>query len=357
MPPTPFVPPPATSAPGTVTVALLLPLSGASAALGQAMLNAAQMALYDLADNRLTLLTRDTQGTPTGAAGAASDAIADGAKFILGPLLGAEVQAVKPIAQAANVPVLAFSTATQLAGGGVYLMGFLPSQEVERVTAYAHAHGHDRFAVLAPRTAYGEVVVDAVRAAVAAQGATLAQVDYYDQAIADMADSVRRFAAAGTDYDALFIPEGGAQLKALAPQLPYFKIDPDQVKFLGTGLWDDPNLGTEPALDGGWYAASPPEARADFEKRYRDFYGTAPPRLATLGYDATAVAAVLARAPQGADFSDATLTSPNGFAGVDGIFRLRADGLVQRGLAVFEVHRGASTVIDPAPQSFENLGF
>ena len=81
-----------------------------------------------------------------------------------------------------------------------------------------------------------------------------------------MAASVRRFAAEGIDYDALFIPEGGAQLKALAPQLPYFKIDPDQVKFLGTGLWDDPNLGTEPALDGGWYAAPPPEARADFRK-------------------------------------------------------------------------------------------
>src|ERR1019366_637757 len=98
----------------------------------------------------------------------------------------------------------------------------------ERVTAYAHAHGHDRFAVLAPRTAYGEVVVDAVRAAVAAEGATLVRVDYYDQAIADMAASVRRFAAEGSDYDALVIPEGGTQVKALAPQLPYFHIDPHQ---------------------------------------------------------------------------------------------------------------------------------
>jgi hypothetical protein len=171
-----------------------------------------------------------------------------------------------------------------------------------------------------------------------------------------MAASVRQFANEGHDYDALFLAEGDGRLKALAPQLPYFNIDPGQVKLLGTGLWDEPGLGVEPALDGGWYAAPSPAARAAFEQHYREVYKTAPPRLATLGYDATALAAILARAPQGANFSDATLTNPNGFAGVDGIFRLRPDGLVQRGLSVLEVHRGAGTIIDPAPESFQYLG-
>ena len=165
-----------------------------------------------------------------------------------------------------------------------------------------------------------------------------------------------QFASEGHDYDALFLPEGDGRLKNLAPQLPYFDIDPGDVKFLGTGLWDEPGLGTEPALDGAWYAAPPPSLRSAFEKRYQQIYKTAPPRLATLGYDAMALAAVLARAPQGADFSDAALTNPNGFSGVDGIFRLRPDGLVQRGLGVLEVHRGGGTVIDPAPQSFQDLG-
>ncbi len=321
------------------------------------MLNAAQMALYDLADERLELLTRDTQGTAAGAADAAQAAIAGGAQLILGPLLAGAVEAVKPIARSAHVPMIAFSTATQLAGNGTYLMGFTPNQEIARVIAYAHAHGHDRFAVLAPRVPYGQVVADGVRAAVAANGATLVRVEFYDPSLGDIAASVRSFAAQGHDFDALFLPEGDGRLKTLAPQLPYFGIDPDAVKFLGTGLWDEPGLGTEPALDGGWYAAPPPALRAAFEQHYRDLYKTSPPRLATLGYDATALAAVLSRAPQGADFSDATLTNPNGFSGVDGIFRLRADGLVQRGLAVLEVHRGAGTVIDPAPQSFQDIGY
>ena len=358
-PPTPLPEnlPPAISGGGKVTVALLLPLTGPSGTLGQAMLDAAEMALYDLADEQLELVTRDTKGTPDGASAAAQQVLSQGAQIILGPLLASEVGAVKPLAQAAHVPVVAFSTDTTLAGEGTYLMGFLPSEEVARVTSYAHAQGHNRFAVLAPSTPYGQVIADAVKNAVAANGASLSRVEFYDPALNGMAAAVRRFAGEGVDYDALFLPEGGSRIKVLAPQLPYFKIDPDQVKFLGTGLWDDPNIGTEPSLDGGWYAAPAPSARAPFEQRFAQLYRHPPPRLATLGYDATALAAVLARSPQGADFSDQALTNPNGFSGLDGIFRFRPDGLVQRGLAVLQVQRGGNTIIDPPPQTFQNLGF
>lgn len=349
--------PPLPSASGKITVGLLLPLTGPSGTLGQAMLDAAQMALYDLAGEQLELLTRDTKGTPDGASTAAQQVLGQGAQLILGPLLASEVGAVKPLAENAHVPVIAFSTDATLAGEGTYLMGFLPSEEVARVTAYAHAQGRDRFAVLAPNTAYGQVVAEAVRNAVQANGAILSRVEFYDADVNGIAAAVRRFAGQGADYDALFLPEGGARIKSLAPQLPYFKIDPDQVKFLGTGLWDDPTIGTEPSLDGGWYAAPAPSARAPFERRFAQLYGHPPPRLATLGYDATALAAVLARAPQGTDFSDQALTNPNGFSGLDGVFRFRANGLVQRGLAVLQVQRGGNVIIDPPAQTFQNLGF
>jgi ABC-type branched-subunit amino acid transport system substrate-binding protein len=342
---------------GKVTVAMLLPLTGPSGQLGEAMLDAAQMALFDLASDQVELVTGDTKGTAEGASAAAQQAIGQGAQIIFGPLLAGEVGAVKPIAQSAHVPVIAFSTDATLAGGGVYLMGFLPSEEVARVTAYAHAQGHNRFAVLAPSTPYGQVAADAVKAAVAAAGATVSRVEFYDPGLGSMATAVKAFAAEGVDYDALFLPEGGARLKVLAPQLPYFKIDPDQVKFLGTGLWDDPGLGTEPSLDGGWYAAPDPQSRAAFEQRFAQLYRHAAPRLATLGYDAMALAAVLAKAPQGADFSDAAITSANGFSGLDGIFRFRANGLVQRGLAVLEVQHNGDGIIDPAPQSFQSLNY
>jgi len=335
-----------------VRVALLLPLTGNSAALGQAMLDAAMMALYDVGAENVLVMPHDTGANPQAAADAARAAINDGVNLIIGPLLAADVEAVKPVAQQANVPVIAFSTVTSLAGNGVYLMGFQPQQEIDRIVAYAHSRGANRFAVFAPRTLYGNLAMSEMKSATEAVQASLDIVGEYEPSPTAFADAAKRFAARGKKYDALLLPEGDGRLKAMAPLLAYYDVDPDKIHFIGTGLWDDPSLGTEPNLVHGWYAAPPPQARAGFERRFRDAEGHASPRLATLAYDATALAAVLAKNPTGADFSANTLTNPSGFAGLDGVFRFQDNGVVQRGLAVLEVQRDGPTVIDPAPESF-----
>ncbi len=141
-PPIPAPAPPRAAAPaGPAKIAILVPLSGPNAGLGKAILNAAQMALFETGGNQLTLVPRDTKGTASGAADAARSAVGDGAALILGPLLAGEVEAVKPIARDAHVNVIAFSTVTDLAGGNTYLMGFLPRQEVVREVAYARQRG------------------------------------------------------------------------------------------------------------------------------------------------------------------------------------------------------------------------
>ncbi len=346
---------PAPSGLGPPKVGLLLPLSGPSAALGQSMLQASEMALFDAPDNGVELLPRDTQGAAPGAAAAARDVIAQGAKLIIGPLLAAEVEAVKPVAAQAHVPVLAFSNAAQYAGNGVFLLGFQPSQEIARVVAYAKAKGYGRFAMLAPDSTYGNIAVSAFKDAVQASGATLGRVDYYDPAATNLDPAVKRFAA-GAQFDALMIADGDGRLKLLAPLLPYDGIDPDTVKFLGTGLWDEAGLGVEPALNGGWYAAPAPELRATFQSRYLALYKQQPPRLVTLGYDATALAVALAKASPDGGYAPETLTNPSGFSGLDGLFRLNPDGMTQRGLAVLEVQRGVPVVVDPAPANFQALG-
>jgi branched-chain amino acid transport system substrate-binding protein len=318
------------------------------------MLNAAQMALFDQPDSGVVLLPRDTAGTPDGAAAAARDAVQQGARIIVGPLLAGEVEAVKPIAAAANVPVLAFSNSMTVAGGGVFLLGFQAQQEIARVVQYAISKGHQRFAVLAPNTPYGNLAIDALKQAVGTGGnASVVRVATFDPDTTDLAPIVQSFAQNG-DFDALLVPEGGTRLRLLAPLLPYENIDPDTVKFLGTGLWDEPGLGVEPALAGGWYAAPAPAARAAFESRYRALYDRAPLRLATLPYDAVSLVVTLVH--NGGDLSVAALTNPNGFAGVDGLFRLLPNGIAQRGLAVLQVERGQPSVVDPAPTDFRSLG-
>jgi hypothetical protein len=122
-------------------------------------------------------------------------------------------------------------------------------------------------------------------------------------------------------------------------------------------LWDDPSIGGEPALYGGWFAASPPDARRDFEARYRKTYGHAPPRLASLAFDGAALAAVLAKNGGGEPFSQDAILNPRGFSGVDGLFRFGSDGLVQRGLAVLEVGPQGTNVVSPAPSNFTDIGY
>lgn len=370
---------PALTPPGSadaIRVGFLVPMSGPNAGLGRALFDAAQMALFDLADNRLVLLPRDTEGSPEKAGEAARRVIAEGAQIIIGPLFANEAAAVGQVARERNVKVLSFSTDRSVAGGGVYLLGFTPDQQVERVVSYARTRGITRFAAIAPDSPYGNAVVQAATTAVQAAGGEMLRQDRYPVDSGDLTPSVRRFATAlrslpprgleeppvdGVDpniarpVDAVLLPEGGARLRALAPLLPFFDIDPRAVRFLGTGLWDDPSLSTEPALVGGWYAGPAPEGFAEFARRFEQGFGRRPPRLASLAYDATALVGVLARRTDTATpFDEAGLANPDGFVGYDGIFRFQTSGLVQRGLAVLEIQRrGGGRVIDPAPASFQ----
>ncbi len=346
-------------------------MSGANAELGKAMLDAAQLALFTTGGDRLTLVPRDTAGTAEGAATAAKAVIADGVGLILGPLLAAEVEAVKPLARDANINVIAFSTATQLAGGNVFLMGFLPRQEAQREVGFARERGVERFAALASNTAYGHLMADSMRDAVKEAGGMVTKVEYFDARGTDTSTAIQRLvqgpasaaapAAAApptTDgFDALLLPEGGPRLKQLAQQLKRAGVDTSRVRLLGSGLWDDPSIAGEPALAGGWFAASPPEGRRDFEGRYQAAYNRAPPRLASLAFDSAALAAVLVKNEGGQPFSQQAIQNPNGFTGVDGLFRFTQAGLVQRGLAVLEVAPQGAVVVSPAPASFANLGF
>ena len=373
MKPAPVTPVSATPmpAPGkeTVKVALLLPLSGPNADLGKAMLEAAQLALFTTGSDKLALIPRDTTGNASGAADAAKAVIADGAKLILGPLIADEVDAVRPIAQAANVNIIAFSTKTEIAGGNVFLMGFLPRQEVAREVSYARDQGVQKFAALAPNNPYGHLMGDALKDIASSGGASVTRVEYFDPRAADLAVSIKHLlpataaakppaagdAAAGLPFDALLLPEGGDQLKQVATQLKNAGIDATRTHFLGSGLWDDPSIVNDPNLAGGWFAASPPDVRHDFQRRYESAYHHPPPRLASLAFDAAALAAVLSKNDGTDPFSAQAIQNPSGFTGVDGLFRFGADGLVQRGLAVLEVDPGGDKVVSPAPQTFQNF--
>ena len=344
---------------GSVKVALLLPLTGNVNAqqVAKAMKQAGELALFDFDRPNVKLIPKDTHGTPDGARQAAQDAIKDGAELVIGPLFASEVSAVAPVAQAANVPVLAFSSDRNVAGNGVYLMSFVAGSDVPRMISYAVSRGKTRFAALFPQNDYGRIVEQAFNRAVQENRAQVVTTKTYPPEANGMMQPVREISVlakrgSSPQIDAIFIPASGDTLPSLAPLFPYYEADTQAVKLMGLSGWDYIGVDKEAALQGGWFAAPDPKGWQDFTKRYAETYGGTPPRLASLSYDAVSLAISLSSNPPGQRFAASELTRSSGFQGVDGLFRLRSDGTAERGFAIMEVQKSGNQPIDPAPSAF-----
>jgi branched-chain amino acid transport system substrate-binding protein len=339
-------------------VALLLPLTAAGdqAQIALSMKQAAEMALIDAGSSGISLISKDTQGTAAGAAAAAQSALSEGAELILGPLLGAEVQAIAPVAQAQRVPVIAFSSSSGVAGNGTYLMSFLPEEEVSNIVRHVASSGKTSIAALLPKVQYGLAVEKALVTAGQRYGVSIAAVERFPRNNLSIVDPANKVAAAVNDpsrnIQALLIAEGGDLLRTLGAALKKAGYDQNRVQTLGTGLWDNPVTSSTPIALGGIYAGVSPDLVQRFDERYKSSYGTRPSRLASLAYDAVSLAIILSKGESGQRFSAATITNPEGFQGINGLFRFRENGIIERGLSILEVTSSGVRVVAPAPSRF-----
>lgn len=324
-------------------VALLVPETGPNADVGTAIANATTMALLDSRTEKVRITTYDTA---LGAAAAARQAVADGNKLILGPLLSEDVAAVAPIARAAKVPVLSFSNDSSVAGNGVFIMGFVPGQSVERIVAYARGKGHVRFGALVPKNVYGDRSAAALRSAVTEAGGTLVAVESYDRSATALSGAARRLASGGAMDAVLIADSGGTAIRAV----PLIKSSGNK-QILGTELWNtEASLGSNAAMRGAWFASVSDGLYGQLAGKYRTRFGKAPYRLASLGYDSVLLTVRIARDwKPGTSFPANRLLAADGFGGIDGIFRFNNRGIALRALEVSEVGAGGFRVVDPAP--------
>ena len=167
-----------------------------------------------------------------------------------------------------------------------------------------------------------------------------------------MQGPVRNVAQAASGADAIFIPDGADAVPALVQALTANGIDTKRVQLLGTGLWEDAQIFSNPQLDGAWYAGPDTTGFRNFSARYRSRYGQDPVRTASLAYDAVALVAALVKTQGKQRFAAEVLTNSSGFTGIDGLFRFRPDGTNERGLAVLRATASGPQVIAPPPRSF-----
>lgn len=350
-PPVPAPEPSATALPtdsGRHRIALLVPMSGETAAVGQAIANATTMALLDTnADNlRITIYN-----TSTGLAGAAQQAIADGNKLILGPLMADAVPVVQSAARAAGVPVITFASDNSVASPDVFVMGHTPDQSIRRSVQFARARGANRFAVLLPEGDYGARSASALEKALKDFGGTLVRREGYARGNTSIVSAAARLRAAG-GYDTVVIADSPRLGLEAADELQ--RGANPRIRLIGTELWSgEPVIARAALMEGALFAAVSDTRYKRFAESYETRFGTKPYRIATLGYDAVLLTLRVAREWKvGNPFPKGELYDRGGFLGVDGPFRFNRSGIADRALEVREVRGGEVVSVDPAPTGF-----
>ncbi len=338
---------------GQVRVSLLVPKSapGNGAIVATEVRNGALLAMKDFGDADLELVIKDSAGQASSTQAAAAEAIREGASAILGPVFAAEVAAAAGITLPAGRSMIAFSTDTSNARRGVYLLSYTPQADTVRIIRYAMSRGTKSILAFLPTNNEGTVREAAMRQETGAGGANV-QVIRYERSVPSIEQAVMSATALMPGVDAIYIPEGGEIPNVVMQTFRRNQVDIVGKLVIGSGAWETVVF-KEPQLEGAIYPGRDQSRFAEFARRYEATYGVKPNVWAALGYDAITLSANLVRTggPQNA-FRPEALESPNGFIGINGIFRLRPDGTAERGLAIFQVEGGVAKQIVPAPTSF-----
>ncbi len=347
-----------------VAVALLVPGGSGQASdelLARSLQNAAQLAIADLGGVEIDLRVYNTAGQPGQAQAMALQAAEDGAVIILGPVFAQEANAAGVAVAAQGINVLSFSNNPDIAGRNVFVLGPTFANTAQRLASYAVRNGKGRIMVVHDRNQAGSVGRAAIERGVKSAGGSVVAVGDYEfsqngvvQAAPTIVQSARSSGA-----DAVFLTADTAGALPLVTQLLMENgLNPEVTRFIGLTRWDIPAATLAlPGVQGGWFALPDPGLYNQFQSRYQAAFGEAPHPIAGLAYDGVAAIGALVKQGKADALTAAALTQNSGFAGVNGVFRLRSDGTNERGLAVAQIRNSQVVVIDPAPRSFAGAGF
>lgn len=345
-----------------VPVALLVPSGSGQASdqlLARSIENAARMAISDLGDVRIDLRVYPTAAQPAQASAAAQQAVADGAAVILGPVFAEEANAAGIAAAQAGINVLSFSNNPSIAGGNVFILGPTFDNTARRLAAYAMRAGQSRIMIVHDRNTQGEIGRAAIQNGVGAAGGSIVATASYEFSQNGIVQAIPAIAAQArsSGAQAVFLTADTAGALPLITQLLSENgVNPATTQYIGLTRWDIPAATLAlPGVQGGIFAMPDPALFAQYQARYQATFGEPPHPVSAIAYDG--IAAIGALAKQGRALDRAALTQGAGFVGVNGVFRLRADGTNERGLAVARIQNNAVTVVDPAPRSFGGAGF
>ncbi len=378
---------------GSFRVGVLLPLTGQAAKQGQGLRNATMLAMEDIRNPNLILQYYDTKSTPSGARIAVENAIRQKANLIIGPLMSSEVQAISSETIYQGVPVIAFSTAQEVLQPTVYTLGLLVEEQVNRIMTYAAQRGRSRFALLLPDNSTGSAVAKAAVKSAQKNNVKVTVIGFYPPETSDFSEIIKQMtnystrqgrlnslksslqqqASAGDEnaasalqklktkeglgdigFDAVIIPESGAKLTSAISMFAYYDAAYPDVQFLGTSLWEAGHYNNESMIVNSLYPAISRTYSNYFAKKYSSLFNERPMSLYAFAYDAVALANELSK--QNTDNLNQAITSPEGYSGINGSFRLFENGTNQHSLDIMAIKAEGDVVVDAAPRHFTDDG-
>lgn len=319
-------------------VVVLLPLSGAYAHIGDSYLKAIELALFEFADLNLKAQILDTKGTFEGTLESLKHV--KEADVVLGPLMSTSVDAASMWALKRKIPIITLTNNFVKAQPGVFVFGIPPQSEIEELIGFAVKNRLDRFTAILPSGAFGGTMREAIEKAIQGYGATLVDVLFYSPNMDELPLIIKQMQK--KTVDGILIINGGQELFTISNALKKAKISG---RILGTQQWKASDVNHWRQLNGAWYTAGHTSQKQIFENRYFSLYNKEPDTTAYLAYDAMAMLAKLHKLNSSAPFSISALTSPLGFVGLQGGFKLQKDGSVKRSISIMEIKDGASRMI------------
>jgi len=360
-----------------VKIAALFPLSGKNKELGNAMLNSVMLSLFENdKNNDVELVVFDSSNIKK----SMEEIISQNIKTVIGPIFSSDVDAIANEAQINQITILSFSNNQDLAGKkNIFLMGFLPEQQIERISSYVISANKENFAIISPSNQYGQKFSSILKDMVKRKDGNLISSEFYSNSNKDLERAVSKVLSAyivlpNSNYkkatniqdsnkiyaSVIAIPESGVTLSKIVGLINKHNTSEREIQIIGSSNWDDASTLNDQNLIGGWFPSSDPEKYRDFEKRYYQIYGRLPPRINGISYDAgLAVIETIKtsgkRSLTAEDFinyQSSKNANKNGFVGVEGLFRFLPNGIVQRNFAILEIKNGKFEMIDSPSSMF-----
>lgn len=379
-------------------VALLLPLTGIYQNIGLNMLEAAQLALFQQPNPNILLYPHDTQSTEMGARLAAQKAISDKANIIIGPLTSNHTKAVQNYAQSAGIPILTFSSDSELSKKGVHVFGH--EHTFQALTAATMVADLDitTTAILAPDTPYGYEMTQQFQNKAIDLGVSITHVAYFNPNSTDQSEQLKKLAqeelslkllkdernllerefnivgAAMSDasltrleelktlepqpivnFEALYLPVTAEKLPLIASQLAFYDMDNKNVQLIGSALWHDKSVYKNKGeyIKGAYYPAPSEKLMEKLQKDFKQHYNKDLLPISSLAYDAIKL---VTSAYINSDFRPNRLTdefyAPDGYLLSNGPTKLLKNGMTERLYDMYEVRTYSHVSRTQAPLAF-----